>query len=73
MADKNWKVIEEKHNGNIIGDVVCAVATGGLSILLGGCEDTTTYKIQNKEGVIKSVTARNAKELGEKISKGKFD
>ena len=70
MAKKDWEVVGKDNH--TLADMACAVATGGLSMILGGCS-TPTYTIRNDEGVEKKVSAKNAKDLGDKISKGDFD
>jgi len=70
MANKEWEVVSKDNHA--LAEFTCAVATGGLSMILGGCA-TPTYTVRNSDGVEKQVTARNSKELGDKIAKGQFD
>ena len=72
MAKHGWEIVGKDNNENVLADMMCMAATGGLSLLLGGC-NTPTYTIRDEDGVEKQVTARNAEELGEKIAKGEFD
>ena len=69
MANHEWEVVGKDNH--VVEGLACAAVTGGLSLLFGGC--TPTYTVRDEEGNEKKVSARNSKDMGEKISKGKFD
>lgn len=75
MSDKkeDWKVVEKTTGGidpvSTIGSFVSGLFTLGDPI----SRYQDTYKVEDKWGNQHTVKASNAKELGEKISKGKFD
>jgi hypothetical protein len=67
---KDIEIVEkDTHSG---AELVCALATGGLSLILGGCSKPT-YTVRFEDGTEKDITAKDADELGEKISRGEFD
>jgi hypothetical protein len=70
MAKQDWEVVGK--NDHALEEMACAALTGGISLLLGGCSKPT-YTIRDEAGNEKKVTARDAKELGERISSGEFD
>jgi hypothetical protein len=60
---------KDTHSGT---ELVCAFVTGGLSLVFGGCTKPT-YAVRFADGTEKEITAKDADELGEKISRGEFD
>lgn len=70
---KDWEIIKKDRVNTDVADITMCFLTGGLYGLLGGCDSDYTYTIRDSNGIEKKVTAKDENELGEKISKGKFD
>ena len=76
MSD--WKVIDKDDHtlGRIAMAPITAPVNAVLDLLLGGetVEEPSTYTVKNERtGETREVSARNADELGDKISSGDFD
>jgi len=70
MANDEWKITDTKSHAG--AELALGIITGGISCLFGEC-GSTTYTVQNSDGVEKTITAKSKAELGRKISEGKFD
>lgn len=70
----DWKVVDKKSGGVDIVTTIGGLITG-ISFLDGNLvsHNQNTYTVEDKWGNQHTVTATDEKDLGEKISKGKFD
>lgn len=70
---EDWKIVKKDRVNTDVADITMFFLMGPISCLLGGCDSKYTYTIRDSNGIEKKVTAKDENELGEKISKGKFD